>query len=231
MRFARLSLRMLAAMPFLLFCGQGALAAALAQSDTELVAALGSGNVELVERILADPKRSEPIERSIYVLRDAYALAVESGSVPLLKYLESRGWLDKLKESGSDSVNEMVQVSAMAGRNDVIDYLAAQHVDITAADRELGRTALHSAASSGRVETVRHLCELGLRPDAKTRDGKTALELGERALQRTSRGGPEETAMYKESLRQIVAYLEEKEPDGCVAKKNSAAPAEKRELE
>jgi hypothetical protein len=73
------------------------------------------------------------------------------------------------------------------------------------------------------VRTVKHLCELGLRPDARNREGKTVLELAEYNLRVSSKGGPAETAKYKESLRQIVGYLKEKGADGCMASRGSTA--------
>lgn len=185
------------------------------QSDPQAAKAFGSGNVEQVKRILADPKRIQMIETNIFVLQDAYTKAVESGSVSLLKYLDTKGWLARLRDADKENATLILTIAAMTGSNGVIDYLDSQHVDLYAADSQLGYTAMHAATASGRFQTVQHLCELGLNPSIKDRSGKTVLELAEHALSVTSRGGPKETAKYKESLRQIVAYLNEKGPDGC----------------
>jgi hypothetical protein len=196
-------------------CSEGAHGASWEQSDPRAARAFGSGNLEQVKRIFADPDRARGMETNIPVLLDAYAKAVESGSVPLLEYLDTRGWLARLREADEENATLILAIAAMNGHNGVIDYLASQHVDIHAINKELGYTAMHAAVSSGRLQTVQHLCELGLDPGIRSREGKTVLELAEYSFRVSSRGGPEETAIYKESLRRIVEYLKDKGPDGC----------------
>src|SRR5262245_54284475 len=80
-----------AARVLLLSCCQIVVAANFQQANPEAARALKSGNLEAVRQFLADPRQLESIESNIYVLQDVYGMAVESGSVPLLRYLDSRG--------------------------------------------------------------------------------------------------------------------------------------------
>jgi hypothetical protein len=205
-------------LPFL-FLWQSVKGAGWEQSDPEAVRAFESGNLARVKQVLNDPQRKY-IEEKIYILADAYGRTIESGSIPVLEYLDSRGWFSRLQQSWAPNSNWMVQVAAGAGKNDVIDYLVLKHVDLMAADSNTGYTAMHTAVSFGQAQTVQHLCDLGVRADVRSTEGKTALELAEYELKTGQMDSPEATTKYKESLRQIIVDLKSEGPGGCVAKKS-----------
>lgn len=123
-----------AAWALLATCGQMGHAAGFEQSDGEAARAIKTGNVADIKRIFADPKRVGPIESNIFVLQDVYMLAVGSGSVPLLQYLDSRSWLARLKAAPNIDMGSIVLVAAMQGRIAVLDYLASQKVSLAVAD-------------------------------------------------------------------------------------------------
>jgi glutaminase len=85
------------------------------------------------------------------------------------------------RSSTETFVDEAMHLCAASAKGDLNELrrLVARNVDINRADYD-GRTALHLAASDGRIDALRFLLERGANPDVSDRWGNQPLDDAER---------------------------------------------------
>ncbi len=161
------------------------------------------GNLAEVERILADETYSGAM------LIDALSLAISSGNVDLVKYLDARGWLKACrKDRRCDPI-----LSAVLGKNrQMLAFMLSQGFPPT-------RDALFSAAAQADFDAVKLLCDKGANPAGKkaskeekgatARTGPTVSEELERRIvdPRMNLGSPIRSASGVAAEARIAAFF------------------------
>ena len=130
---------------------------------------------ELTKMLLqlgADP--NAPGKRGSRPLADA-ALKGDAEGARLL--LNAGARIDAVSQSGTQPIHD----AALGDSVEVIQELASRGADINARAREGAQTPLHFAASMGRIKAVEALVALGADPAAQDANGRTPLDVAERA--------------------------------------------------
>jgi ankyrin repeat protein/L-ascorbate metabolism protein UlaG (beta-lactamase superfamily) len=127
-----------------------------------------SGSKEAFDLLLskgADPNLRDNTGES------AFTWAAITGKTEIVKACWENLSAERRREFGPQALNR----AAGQGRNEIVEYLEAEGVDI---DSRLwnGRTALLAASSGGRAETVKLLLARGARLDAADELGRTPLQ-------------------------------------------------------
>jgi ankyrin repeat protein len=114
-----------------------------------------------------------------------FMLAVRTGSMDVAKMLLEKGADPKLSHE-KGGLNALMLASGLKWNNNLhgteaqaleaVRMLVDLGIDVNAAT-ETGETALHGAASRGADSIVKYLAEKGARLDARTKEGKTPLDL------------------------------------------------------
>ncbi len=161
------------------------------------------GDLDAVKRVLAEGAYSGAL------LIDALSLAIRSGNVDLVKYLDTRGWLKACrKDRQCDPI-----LSAVPSKNrQMLAFMLSQGFPPT-------RDALFQAAAQADFDAVKLLCEKGASPAGKktwkeeksaaTRTGPTVLEELERRIAepRMNLGSPIRSASGTAAEAQIAAFF------------------------
>ena len=92
-------------------------------------------------------------------------------------------------------------IAAKAGREDLVELLAAFKTDLDAGDAK-GKTALHWASQEGRLAVVQVLLKVGADVEAKEMAGKTPLDL--------ARNDEVKTALREHGAKHSLFYAAEK---------------------
>lgn len=112
-------------------------------------------------------------------------------------------WLPRLRFSDAD---ERLFKAARHGDGAAVEQALAAGADVNAASPIDGKTALFRAAVFGRAATVRTLLEHGADPQARGRDGRSALEIVTEARH------DEKDAAVAASLDLVTVVLRERAP-------------------
>lgn len=185
-----------------------AFAASWVQVDPGAYKAFKTGNLKVVKKILKANnyyKYTPEQDEDPPVRMQALHLAVESGNMELVKYLDRLGWVDECRKRNDC---RLILAAAQEGRIEMIKILMSRGFDVKFVSRG-GATALFEAARGGQFETVKFLCDQGVDPNVKIRN-RTALEFARIAYQ----GGgqlhpdPEEAMRRRAGLPKVIEYLE-----------------------
>jgi hypothetical protein len=183
-----------------------ALGASWEQTAPGAVEAFQKGDLKAVKEVLElnNFYRDDP-----QIAVQGLHLAVMSGNVALVKYLDSLGWLDDCR-AREDC--RLISAAAEKGRIKIIKLLMSRGFDVKLVDRG-GATALFEAARRGHFETVKFLCDQGVDPSARLLEssgGYTALELARIDYQGRGQLDPNyrEATRIRAELPRVIEYLE-----------------------
>ncbi|KAL8783040.1 MAG: hypothetical protein Q9213_004937 [Squamulea squamosa] len=102
-------------------------------------------------------------------------IAVEHGSIDIVKLLVARGFDIEAPLSSDSNLNDTpLHKAAVKGSIDILAYLVSKGADIEARRKDQ-KTPLILAASKGTLETVQYLLERGVRVNSVDASGYTAL--------------------------------------------------------
>ncbi len=182
----------------LLFLKAGMNPNAVFKSENSLALAVINGHYEVVQILLehrADPdvgRRQNGITPLMY--------AAENGHVDIAVLLiEYRADIHKRQGKYTGGYNALMYASKN-GHTGVIDLLLDKGADINQKAKNTRTTALHLAAESRKVETVRYLIEKGADKNLKDKKGRTVMDLVEEEI---------EDGFEVATYRQILKMLED----------------------
>src|SRR5438552_18878110 len=136
---------------------------------------LRSGDLKAFKQVIQNDKENK--YKNPQLIIEALSTGITSGSVELIQYLASLGWLDECRMV---KYCKPVHFAAEYGRVGVIRFLLSQGFDVQAVTGPTARgeggknSALHRAARRGYLEAVKFLCEQGVDAGLKNESGRTA---------------------------------------------------------
>ncbi len=164
-----------------------------------------AGNLKEVKRIV---ERSGDFSGGD--LETALDFAASSGNVEVMKYLKSRGWLERCRKQDGPCFPLHAAADEGAGTS-MLGFLIAEGFQVDQRGPLL-MTPMFMAAKSGHLEAVKYLCEAGADPNAKNHEGTSMLQRVSTRLESARLGGklhpnPKEHAKIKANLEKVIQYL------------------------
>ncbi len=174
---------------------------AIALESTKEGRAFENGDLLVVKKLIEEDKYFKGRE-NIFIVQAVY-LAVKSGNLDLIKYLDSKGWFVICKKEKNcfplhysarlDYDKSLPMINFFMERE--FNPLISNHG---------GMTPLHYAAPEGHIELVQYLCGLGVDPSQKESYLKrTAVRMAKNSAD--SGGISKQT---RGRLKSVITYLE-----------------------
>lgn len=174
---------------------------AIALESTDEGRAFENGDLHQVKKLIEEDKVFTNIENIILV--QAIYLAVKSGNLDLIKYLDSKGWLAICKNEKNcfplhysakleyEKSLPMIKLLMEKGFNPL-------------SNNHGGMTPLHYAAPQGHLELVKYLCGLGVDPHRKASYLKrTAVDIA-----KPNAASGSTSSQMREKIIKTITYLE-----------------------
>ncbi len=166
--------------------------------------AFRTGNLEEVKRIVE--RYGEAFHGPDLAI--ALYFAASSGNVEVMKYLKSRGWLERCREQQDDPCLPLHAAANEGAGTNMLGFLIAEGFQVNERGPLL-MSPMFMAAKSGHLETVRYLCEAGADPNVKDDEGTSALQRANTQLGAVSlHSDPKENARIKANIKKVIQYLE-----------------------
>ncbi len=164
--------------------------------------AFRAGNLKEVKRIV---ERSGDFNGGD--LETALDFAASSGNVEVMKYLKSRGWLERCRKPDNPCFLLHAAADEGAGTS-MLGFLISEGFQVDERGPLL-MTPMIMAAEKGHLKAVKYLCEAGADPNAKNQEGTNALQLANTQLGAVSlHTDPKENARIKANIKEVIQYLE-----------------------
>jgi len=166
--------------------------------------AFRTGNLKEVKQIVE--RYGEPFHGPD--LATALDFAASSGNVEVMKYLKSRGWLERCRKQQADPCLPLHAAADEGAGTSMLGFLIAEGFSVNERGPLL-MSPMIMAAEKGHLEAVKYLCEAGADPNAKNQEGTNALQLASTHLGAVSlHSDPKESAKIKANIRKVIQYLE-----------------------